>query len=932
MNLRTLLSGLAVAVCAAAPLSAQTLTPWDAPIKVVASDGSLTKSAGCEGCPDSGAHSTLQLTGEGYAEFVPAAGQRIIAGLGGDLSAATDSATIDYGFSLWPSGGWEVRERGTYRAEGSFAAGDRFRVAVEGGRVVYRKNGAVVYTSTGTPAFPMALDVTLYSVGASLTEATVVASGASPTPPPPPPPPPPGTGPVVTAVGPYAAVVDRQPYAKPVLPVFGAAGTSTADPIFQSTVYRLTDATTRPGYLNRSYRTPSSAHLNTWSARLSYFYVVSGDGSVIPFTFDQTTGAAQRINPTATGNGGLTLSFYIEPQFSYVTDSLIYGSYSGSGATLHTIDQYDFSTASYTRLLDLEALVPGLAGTYIGGIDSSAGPTERLTAFFGGTSQDRHYYVIVFDKANPANRLIVDTHASTVNGAATSIPLNFSLHAVNMDPSGRYVMLYPTGADQASTRKAPQSVLWDTQTNTFTEMTVAARPYGHDAFGYGVLVNQDCCTASTYDAAQWQFRSLATPYSTRDLITNVLTPKVVYMADHSTWNNARPDRLMPFITGLYRYGSEPTEPRAWDGEIVAVQTDAPAGADATVWRFAHHRSDVRHDLDPARTSFWYMPRPNVSPDGRWVLFTSNWEKTLGTDPTGEAGSGARQDVFLVKLTAADATPSTPPPPPPPVIVPVAIATTSLPSGRMSVGYAAALQATGGKGSYVWSIVGTLPAGLSFDAAAGTISGTPVLAGTFSVTVSAADSTDPANASTAAYTIFIGVPPVKVTTTALPAGRATIAYTATEQATGGSGSFTWTVTSGTLPAGLALNSTTGTISGTPTAAGTYPIAITATDAADASNTGTVAYSLAIADVVKITSPRALPVAYRNTPYSYAVQSANVQGPATWSLAGGKLPPGLTLDPATGVITGICTSKGTYHFNTRITDANTTDTLTLTIQVK
>jgi hypothetical protein len=486
--------------------------------------------------------------------------------------------------------------------------------------------------------------------------------------------------------------------------------------------------------------------------------------------------------------------------------------------------------------------VPGLSGTYIGGVGSSAGQTERLMAFFGGTSQDRHFYLIVFDKANPANRVIVNTHASTVNGVPTAIPLNFSLHHVAIDHSGRYLMLYPTGADQAGTRKAPQSVVWDTQTNTFTELGVTARPYGHDALGYGMSVNQDCCTATSWDAAQWQFRSLANPLQTRDVITNVLTPKVVYMADHPTWNNARPDRLTPFISGLYRFGADAITPRAWDDEIVAVQPDAPAGADAIVWRFAHHRSDVRNDIDPARSSFWYMPRPNVSPDGRWVLFTSNWEKTLGTDPTGEAGSGARQDVFLVKLTAADATPSTPPPPPPPVLVPVAIATPSLPSGRMTVAYTAALQATGGKGSYLWSIAGTLPAGLGFDAAA------------------------------------------------------------------------------------------ATISGTPGAAGTYAITITATDADDASNTGRVAYSLAIANVVKIMSPRTLPVAYRNTPYSYAVQAANVQGPASWSLAGGKPPPGMTLDRATGVITGICTTKGTYHFNARIVDASTTDTLTLTIQVK
>jgi hypothetical protein len=654
MRIQTLLIGVAAALCSATPLTAQTLTSWDAPVKVVAAAGSLTKSAGCDGCPDSGAHSATQLTGEGYTEFVPAAGQRIIAGLGSDLSAATDSSTIDFAFSLWPGGAWEVRERGVYRTEGMSAAGDRFRVAVEGGRIVYRKNGAVVYTSGVSPAFPLALDVTLFSAGASLTQATVAASTASPTPAPTTPSPAStGSGPVVTTVGPYAAVIDRQAYAKPALPVLGSAGASAADPVFRSTVRRLTDGATRPGLPNRSYRTPSSPHQNAWSAHGSYFYVVSNDGSVVPFTFDAASGAAQRIQASSSGAGGLIVNFYIEPQFSYVDDSILYGSL--NSGSKRTIDQYDFSTGAYSRIFDLDTVKAGLAGTYIGGIASSAGAPERIMVMFGGASQDRHNLILVFDRDNPSNRLLLDTKANTLNGSPSAAPLDFLLHHVAMDHSGRYLMLYPTAADQASARKAPQSVVWDTQTNTFTELGVSARPYGHDALGYGVSINQDCCSSTTYDAAQWQFRSLSNPFATRDLVTNVLTPKVVYMADHATWNNAQPDRLAPFISGTYRYGADATTPRAWDDEIVAVQTDAPAGADAVVWRFAHHRSDIRNDLDPARTSFWYMPRPNVSSDGRWVLFTSNWEKTLGTDPTGETGASFRQDVFLVQLRSTGST-------------------------------------------------------------------------------------------------------------------------------------------------------------------------------------------------------------------------------------------------------------------------------------
>jgi hypothetical protein len=78
--------------------------------------------------------------------------------------------------------------------------------------------------------------------------------------------------------------------------------------------------------------------------------------------------------------------------------------------------------------------------------------------------------------------------------------------------------------------------------------------------------------------------------------------------------------------------------RAWDGEIICIETD---GLASTVWRFAHHRSQM--------TSFGDQPRANVSQDGRFVLFTSNWEQTLGRGP-----DGPRHDAFIVELTPAAA--------------------------------------------------------------------------------------------------------------------------------------------------------------------------------------------------------------------------------------------------------------------------------------
>src|SRR6185503_12534087 len=199
---------------------------------------------------------------------------------------------IDFAFNTWPSGAWEVREKGVYKREGSYVAGDRLSVCVELGRVVFRKNGAVVYTSAAAPAATMTFSATLLTAGASLTNAVIGAGplpGTTAAPPPPPPPPPPVPATVwptgMVSSGPYRAIVERLVHAKPALPALGPANTTIVDPVFQSKITRVTDGATRPGTPNRSYRSPSGPHQNAWRANSTYFYVVSGDGSVIPFQF-----------------------------------------------------------------------------------------------------------------------------------------------------------------------------------------------------------------------------------------------------------------------------------------------------------------------------------------------------------------------------------------------------------------------------------------------------------------------------------------------------------------------------------------------------------------------------------------------------------------------------------------------------------------------
>jgi hypothetical protein len=155
---------------------------------------------------------------------------------------------------------------------------------------------------------------------------------------------------------------------------------------------------------------------------------------------------------------------------------------------------------------------------------------------------------------------------------------------------------------------------------------------------------------------------------------------------------------------------------------------------------------------------------------------------------------------------------------------LAITTTLLPSGQVNAAYSQELTATGGVSPYTWSLIGSLPAGLSLNGA-GVISGTPSgLAGTSNFTVTVTDSAAATATANLAITIN-GVTPLTITTTSLPNGSVGTPYNQSLTATGGIAPYSWQVPD--LPAGLS-SSSTGTIFGVPSAVGTSTFTVTVTD--------------------------------------------------------------------------------------------------------
>ena len=211
--------------------------------------------------------------------------------------------------------------------------------------------------------------------------------------------------------------------------------------------------------------------------------------------------------------------------------------------------------------------------------------------------------------------------------------------------------------------------------------------------------------------------------------------------------------------------------------------------------------------------------------------------------------------------------------------------------------------------------GTLPAGLTLDPASGLISGTPTAAGPYSFAVTATD----ADGRTAASPTFAGSVATAVTITSAPPPNPTVgqAYAYPVRAAGGTGAITYAVTAGTLPAGLTLNPNSGVIGGTPTAAGTSPFTVTATDAngASASQQATLVVSTPLT-----LAPAALAPTTRGTPFTQTETTGGGRGPATFAVTAGTLPAGLTLDPTTGVLSGTPTTNGPVNFGITATDAD------------
>ena len=167
------------------------------------------------------------------------------------------------------------------------------------------------------------------------------------------------------------------------------------------------------------------------------------------------------------------------------------------------------------------------------------------------------------------------------------------------------------------------------------------------------------------------------------------------------------------------------------------------------------------------------------------------------------------------------------------------------------------------------------------------------------------------------------PPPSIVTAAVPTASPNAIYNFTLQGSGGVPPLNWTLASGSLPTGLALNSA-GLIFGTPTEGSTTTFTVKVTDSSGGMG-GALStqhsFSMSVVPILTITTT-SLPNGTLGVPYSATLASSGGMPPLTWGMYTGSLPSGLMLHPQTGVISGTPNAEGTFSFEVRLVDSSST----------
>lgn len=261
-----------------------------------------------------------------------------------------------------------------------------------------------------------------------------------------------------------------------------------------------------------------------------------------------------------------------------------------------------------------------------------------------------------------------------------------------------------------------------------------------------------------------------------------------------------------------------------------------------------------------------------------------------------------------------------------------ITTSALGRARKGEPFSQQFQAVNGRPPYTWTLFsGSLPTGVSLNAS-GLVSGTPSVFGNFTFGVRVTDSSNVSAIATYVFTVLPDVDPLRVLSNGEQApGQTGVTYSQQLFFLGGRPPAQWSVATGTLPPGLSLNPQTGIISGRPTTVGTFTFTARVTDTETTSAVSAPLSIVITLGPLGVINTGELTPGQTGVNYSQVLLATGGTGPYTWRVNSGVLPPGLTINQNTGLISGKPTIPGSYPFLLQITDSTSATALSDTLKI-
>jgi hypothetical protein len=606
---------LAVLTTSDPGISAQTNeVTWANIVNATATGSTLQKTGGCDGCQDAGASSQQSVTADAFVEFtVGEMGTFWAAGLN-HIDQATDISDIDFAFRFNGAGSVDVLESGVYQGgDTTYAAGDVFKIAVVEGRIQYSKNGQFLRESAVAPEYPLVLDASLGSMGASLHTAKLVISS----------PPPPGGGLLEKAGSPALRPRFTTAQIAQFLPAGGAIGPFMFPAPYNTTGVRLTNASICSNgldclwYVGYSYWRNINAHIGR--AEMYLFLGTDpnrgGHGPIL-LRYDKATDTVDHLGPL------------FDPGTPHYWSTGEGWYFSGTMPTkLYTLVVGDSKLRRYDVLTHQFDAAPAM--------DLSKCPRPRVCPAASA-------YLI---QAHSSDDDLV--HSATVQdvewrrlGCVVSRAGRFSYYAAqsgsifdecHVDKSGRWLMLQETRATGSEINR-----IVDLQKGRVTVVEDADGALGHLDMGYGYAVGADNFNGRPNATVVVEF-PIADPHRPIGPVVHFNKRWDIAAANHVAHGNASAAQT---AGSSYACGSNATNVADMADEIVCFPIDAARNSDGSldVLVVGQVMTDLRaaggQDYD--NDDYEQLPKGNIDVSGRYFIWTTN----LGGD---------RLDAFLVKI-------------------------------------------------------------------------------------------------------------------------------------------------------------------------------------------------------------------------------------------------------------------------------------------